>query len=161
VIDIRCPACDADLSELPLSATDCPVCGEELHVTIDLRDPSELTGRRPTVLIVDRDRELRQQLTRIVEEIGFQVVADVSNGPDAVLASQRLRPMFVLLDRFMKAITGEETARLIREVSPKSVIVSLSGDLRNKPEWAEAELAKTDISKAAGLLRSLVSEHRN
>jgi CheY-like chemotaxis protein len=158
VIEIRCPACDADLSEHPLGATHCPVCGEELHVTIDLRDPSELREPPLTVLIADHDREFRRRLNDVLSASGFQVVADVSNGPDAVLVSQRARPMYVFLEQVMRAITGEETARLIRGVSPRSTIICFAPD---KPVWADANLSKSDVGAAADMLRALVAEHRS
>jgi CheY-like chemotaxis protein len=161
VIEIRCPSCEADLSDHPLGMTHCPVCGEELNITIDLREPVESTNANPQVLIVDDEREIRQLLMTVLEGSGFSVVAEVSNGPDAVLASQRLRPDYVFLDFFMPAISGEETARLIREVSPRSIIISFSAVLQEKPEWADAHLAKTDVGAATELLKRLATGQRS
>jgi CheY-like chemotaxis protein len=152
VIEIRCPACEADLSGQILSLTKCPICDAELHIVIDLRDT---TGPRetPSVLVVDDDSDLRQLLVLVLERNGFEVAGSVSNGPDAVLLSQRKRPDYVILDTFMPAISGGETARLIREVSQLSVIVSFSDDLMDKPDWADLHLAKTNAGTAADLLR--------
>lgn len=159
MIEIRCPACDADLSERLLGITHCPVCGEELNVTIDLREPGEREPI-PQVLIVDDDAEIRQLLKAVLEGGGFQVVADVSNGPDAVIASQRLRPDYVFVDVFMPAISGEDTARLIRGVSPGSQIISFSSVPGGKPGWADAHLTKTDVGTATEVLRSLAASGR-
>jgi CheY-like chemotaxis protein len=152
VIQIQCPACKADLSKQPLSLTKCPICDTELHIVIDL---SETTGPRetPSVLVVDDDKDLRQLLVVVLEQNGFELAGSVSNGPDAVLLSQRRRPDYVILDTFMPAISGGETARLIREVSAFSVIVAFSDDLMEKPAWADLHLAKANAGTVADLLR--------
>jgi CheY-like chemotaxis protein len=156
VIEIRCPACEADLSEQPLGEARCPICGSELHILIDLREPAT-AGISPSILVVDHDPEIRRVLVTALEENGFLVNEEISNGPDAVLMSQRLHPAYVFLDQFMRAISGAETARLIREVSPNSVIISLSGDIGGEPEWSDAHLVKDELSRAPELLRSLAA----
>jgi CheY-like chemotaxis protein len=151
-----CPACRSDISRHPLGITHCPICGSDLNVIIDLRRPEERSA--PTVLIVDDDPDIRAVLTAVLEETGFFLAGSVSNGPDAVMVSQRTQPSYIFLDQFMPAITGAETARLIREVSPASMIVAFSAFLEEQPPWADAHLTKTDVARAAELLRELESE---
>lgn len=153
-MDVRCPACKTDLSRRPLGSTECPNCGSDLNIVIDLRETVE-PRVAPAVLVVHDDAGIRRTLASVLEENGFHLASAVTNGPDAVLASQRQRPDYAIVERFMPAISGEETSRLIRRVSPNTVIVSFSDTPDDAPAWAEAHLSKTSASSAAELLRSL------
>jgi CheY-like chemotaxis protein len=156
LIEIRCPACKADLSRQPLGVTECLICGSELNVVIDLREP-EISRTVPTVLVVHDDRQLRQRLSSLLEENGFVLAGVVTNGPDAVLVSQREHPDYVIVERFMPAISGEETARLIRDLSPRSVIVSFTDAPEDKPVWADLHLSEGNVASVSELLRSIAT----
>jgi CheY-like chemotaxis protein len=156
LIEIRCPACKADLSRQQLGVTECPICGSELNVVIDLREP-EISRTVPTVLVVHDDRDIRQKLSSVLEENDFELAGVVSNGPDAVLVSQRVHPDYVIVERLMPAISGEETARLIRDLSPRSVIVSFTDAPEDRPVWADLHLSKGSLGSAGDLLRSIAT----
>jgi CheY-like chemotaxis protein len=154
MVEIRCPACKADLSDEPLGVTECPRCGSDINVVIDLRDDEEIRIP-PSVLVVHHDPEIRRSLITVLEENGFRLAGEVSNGPDAVLVSQRERPDYAVVERFMPAISGEETARLIRGVSTGTSIVSFTDTPDDRPVWAESHLSRTNIGSVAEVLRSL------
>lgn len=59
----------------------------------------------PLVLIVDDDKFMRIQLSRAMEQVGYQVV-EASNGEEALAAYTRRKPDIVLLDAMMPVMDG-------------------------------------------------------
>jgi CheY-like chemotaxis protein len=149
-----CPNCGISLADVPETTARCPRCGTQLHEVIDLQ-AAEI---RPSLIIVDDHSEVRAALREVLEAGGCDVLADVSNGPDAVIEAERLKPDFVMLDYLMPAINGEETARLLRQVSPDTTVVCFSAILTELPPWADAYLSKADIGNAPDVLRRLIQE---
>ena len=76
------------------------------------------------ILIVDDEPLARKRLTRLVEEVGGnEIVAEASNGREALLRSSELNPDIVLLDVRMPEMDGIETAQqLARLANPPAVI---------------------------------------
>lgn len=56
----------------------------------------------------------------------LRVVAEVSDGPEAVQKAVELRPDLILMDVGLPSMNGIEAARQIRKLSPESKIVFLS-----------------------------------
>jgi DNA-binding NarL/FixJ family response regulator len=78
------------------------------------------------VLIVDDQAPFRLAARLVVEATdGFEVVAEVETGEDAVTAAAELRPDLVLMDVNLPGIDGLEATRLIREESAGGVTVLL------------------------------------
>ena len=81
------------------------------------------------VLLVD-DVELWQTFvhTHLCKEPNLRIIGVVADGLEAVRRAHELRPDLILLDISLPKLNGIEAARLIREVSPKSIILFLSGE---------------------------------
>jgi DNA-binding NarL/FixJ family response regulator len=62
----------------------------------------------------------------LTSEAGLCIVAEVSDGLEAVHKAEELQPDLILLDLGLPTLNGIEAARRIREVSPKSKILFLS-----------------------------------
>jgi DNA-binding NarL/FixJ family response regulator len=79
------------------------------------------------ILIVD-DYEGLRRLTRLLLQPRpeWQVVAEASDGSEAVQKAEELKPDLVLLDIGLPKLNGIEAARRIRQLSPSSRIVFLS-----------------------------------
>ena len=56
----------------------------------------------------------------------LQVVCEASDGPEAVLKAEELKPDLIVLDIGLPKVHGIEAARRIRRLSPSSKIVFLS-----------------------------------
>ncbi len=56
----------------------------------------------------------------------LQVVASVSNGPEAVEKARELKPDLILMDIGLPGLNGIEAARRIRQLSPDSKIIFLT-----------------------------------
>ena len=109
-----------------------------------------------TVLIVDDDEEVRHVLRLMCEMEGFEVVGEATNGVEAVPMALNHQPSFVILDYLMPRLNGDETARMLRSISPETKIVAFSAVLEDKPEWSDSYLNKERISEIAPLLERLI-----
>lgn len=78
------------------------------------------------VLLADDHELVRVALRAVLEEAGFEVVADATGGVEAVELSTALRPDVLLLDMRMPDMNGVEVCRAMVEAAPEVRIVVLS-----------------------------------
>ena len=115
-----------------------------------------LTTMDIKVLIVDDAEELRTMIARQINNDGFEVVGEASNGPEALLLAADASPDVVILDYIMPGMTGEEAARSLRAQDPRIKIVACSGVVQTKPYWADAYVDKSNLDTLASTLTSLM-----
>jgi DNA-binding NarL/FixJ family response regulator len=82
---------------------------------------------RANVLVVDDHALLRTGVANIInQESDLRVVAEASNGLEAVEAFVRYRPDVTLLDLRMPVMEGVEAVRQIRERDPHAKVIVLT-----------------------------------
>jgi DNA-binding NarL/FixJ family response regulator len=92
------------------------------------------------VLVVDDYDPWRSfTVSTLQKQPGFEVVGEVSDGLEAVLAAARLQPDLILLDIGLPTLNGIEAARRMHERSPRSRILFVSEN--RYPDIAEEALA--------------------
>ncbi|HET8546575.1 MAG TPA: sigma-54 dependent transcriptional regulator [Bryobacteraceae bacterium] len=79
-----------------------------------------------SVLLVDDDAAFRQVMSGELKRAGYDVVA-VGTGEEAVRKAAQTEPHVVLLDLRLPGITGLEVLKAIREGSPGSEVIMLTG----------------------------------
>jgi DNA-binding NarL/FixJ family response regulator len=85
------------------------------------------TIARATVLVVDDHALLRTGVANIInQESDLHVIAEASNGLEAVEAFVRYRPDVTLLDLRMPVMEGVEAVRQIRERDPLAKVIVLT-----------------------------------
>jgi CheY-like chemotaxis protein len=109
-----------------------------------------------SVLVVDDEETSRQVARALLERAGY-VVYEASNGPDAALLAADHWPSFVILDQRMPAMSGEDTSKLIRRITPRAKIVAFSAFLNDLPHWADGLVRKDQIDSLTSVLSSLSS----
>lgn len=114
------------------------------------------TRSKRTVLIVDDDEEVRHVLRMMCELEGFEVVGEAENGVEAIPMALHHQPAFVILDYLMPRMNGDDTAKLLRTMSPDAKIVAFSAVLDTKPAWSDSYLNKERVSEVAPLLERLI-----
>ena len=118
-------------------------------------EAAKLPPLRPTLLIIDDHRTLRETATALLEADGFDVVGDAPDGTSGIAAVLNLRPEIVLLDVRLPDIDGFTVAsRLAEEFPAAAVVMMSSSDDPLYPELARQSkargfVAKHDISGAA------------
>jgi DNA-binding NarL/FixJ family response regulator len=80
----------------------------------------------PRLLLADDHQMLRQGLRRSMEDEGFEVVGEASDGAEAVRMACDLRPDVVLMDVSMPEIDGVEATRQIRAALSQARIIMLT-----------------------------------
>ena len=79
------------------------------------------------VLLVDDHALVRAGMRSLLQDIpGVEVVAEASDGAEALEAAERVHPDVVLLDIAMKGMNGLEAASRLRERMPEAKVVILS-----------------------------------
>jgi signal transduction histidine kinase/ActR/RegA family two-component response regulator len=120
-----------------------PIAGEALS-TSDLR-PARL-ARWASILVVDDEPLVRDVAARTFHLRGFRTIA-ADSGADAVRAFSEQGPFqVVIVDLGMPGMNGFETARAIKQLNPRTIIILMTG-------WA-AELDAKKM-REAGIDRAI------
>jgi two-component system chemotaxis response regulator CheY len=90
-----------------------------------------------TVIIADDAQFMRVMLRDILEDMGFSVVAEASDGREAVARYLELRPDLIMLDITMPEVGGVAACREILALDPRARVVMISA-LGQKDEVLEA-----------------------
>lgn len=106
-------------------------------------------------MIVDDHKDVREVLSRRVQEAGHILVGCATNGPEALLAGVDQDPDVVVLDYMMPGMTGEEVAREMRERLTDVKIVACSGVAKSKPYWADAYVDKNQLEELGEVIDSV------
>ena len=102
--------------------------------------------RTVKVLVVDDDDSIRRVLSVALSVTdGIGEVREANSGIDALEICRSFTPDVVFLDYWMPAMDGEVAAATIREICPGTHIVSFSGVLDTKPEWADQHYVKGEM----------------
>ena len=79
------------------------------------------------ILVTDDSADWRGQVSLLFRaRPQWQIIAEVSDGSEAVQKVEELKPDLILLDIGLPKLNGIEAARRIRQLSPSSKIVFLS-----------------------------------
>ena len=88
---------------------------------------ADVSTLKATVLLVDDHALLRTGVANIInQERDLAVVAEASNGAEAVAAFERYRPDVTLLDLRMPVMEGVEAVRQIRALDPRARVIVLT-----------------------------------
>ncbi len=94
---------------------------------LDAEPASQASIGRASVLVVDDHALLRTGVANIInQEPDLRVIAEASNGQEAIDAFERYRPDVTLLDLRMPVMEGVEAVRQIRERDPLAKVIVLT-----------------------------------
>jgi DNA-binding NarL/FixJ family response regulator len=93
-------------------------------------DPARDESKQPVrILVVDDHQPFRQIVCSMLgTKSEWQVIAEASDGLQAVHKAEELQPDLILLDVGLPKLNGIEAARRIRRLAPNSKILFLSHD---------------------------------
>lgn len=118
------------------------------------------------ILIADDHKLIRETWSFILgSDERFDVIAECSNGEEAIELSKRHRPDIILMDINMTPINGVDATKEIRKVSPLSKVIGVS--LHSQPSYAKKMLqngAKGYVTKNSSreeMFRAILEVHNN
>jgi len=97
-------------------------------------------GLRGSAVIADDNSSVRLILNALLKESRLKVAQSVTNGAEAVLAARTHRPTVLFLDINMPVMGGMEALPLIKEASPETAVIMVTGCVD-----------KLQVTQAAGL----------
>ena len=112
-----------------------------------------MTTRKPNILIVEDDEQIRSLLSTILEQSGYSV----RRAHDGVAALDELRadiPDILLSDLYMPRMSGFELLPVVRQQFPKTRIVAMSSAFSGSevPAAVAADAFYPKASNVADLL---------
>src|SRR5215472_9756231 len=111
----------------------------------------------PRILIVDDEPGIRQSLKGVFEDEGFTTEA-VSSGEDCLRRIEHTSYDLVLLDIWLPGIDGLETLRKLREKSPQTHVIMISGHATIATAVSATKLGAFDfIEKPLSLEHTLLT----
>jgi two-component system, NarL family, response regulator DesR len=104
------------------------------------------------VMVVDDTLHVRNMLTSMLTIDGFEVVASVGSGEEAIAAIDAIDPDVAIIDYKMPLMDGLETARRMRDARPDQVMIMYTAFLHPELEAAAAEAGiAVCLAKVEGL----------
>lgn len=87
------------------------------------------SGSRGTVLLVDDSKMSRNMLKAILEEEGYSIVGEASNGEEALDVFKQCKPDLITLDITMPKMDGLEVLKRLLEIDPlvKVIMITAAG----------------------------------
>ena len=102
------------------------------------------TSTEHLVLIVDDESSIRKSLSAILSDEGLAVI-EAADGESAIRSLVESRPALILLDIWMPGLDGLETLKKIREISPETPVVMISGHATISTAVAATQLGAVDF----------------
>lgn len=92
-----------------------------------------------TIIIADDHKLIRETWSFILNnDERFEVIAECSNGEEAVEMAKKLRPKILLMDINMTPLNGIEATQLVRKYSPATKIIGVS--MHTQPAYVKKML---------------------
>ncbi len=114
--------------DLILSTDAAFVPGEKPH-TLNLKKTDLNTSTAsslPTVLVVDDSALIRKMLIKLLNDNGYQVIGEATNGEEGVELYKELEPDIVTLDITMPVMDGVTALKKIKEYDPEAMVAMIS-----------------------------------
>lgn len=89
------------------------------------------------VLVVDDSVSVRDELKKMYEDIGHNIIGECSNGLEALELVHQLRPDLVSLDIIMPEMDGIECYRILKQEGSNARILLVTS-LANEPKVIQA-----------------------
>ena len=102
----------------------------------------------PTVLLVDDHPSFRASARAILEESGFEIVGEATDGSSALALLRELQPDVVLLDVQLPDMSGFDVCEECGDLDRTAVILVSSRDASEYGELVAASGARGFIPKA-------------
>jgi two-component system chemotaxis response regulator CheY len=104
-----------------------------------------------TLLLADDDARFRGLVRTVLEDDGYEVLAEAADAPTAIELAEVHDPDVVVLDLVLPGAQGLSAVRALRTGTPPRPVIVLSALWDPAVEQEAAELGATYLDKTAGL----------
>ena len=108
------------------------------------------------VLVVDDDPDIVLTVQLMLEQQGYEVDS-AANGSEAVFMAGEMQPHVVVLDYRMPGMNGDQTAKMLKSLSPDLRIIGFSAYSDIDTEWGDIFIHKKDMSALIPAVEKLTS----
>ena len=108
-------------------------------------------GRRPAILLADDDDRFRAIVRSVLEDDGYEVVAEAADADGTIAAARAHLPDVVVLDLVMTGSVGLSTARALLADDPRRPILIISSLFDPVVEQQAVALGAWYLEKAEGV----------
>ena len=85
-----------------------------------------MTKVSPRILVAEDETLIRMDLVEMLREAGYDVIAEATNGSEAISFAEELRPDLAILDVKMPVLDGISAAEKIISISPVLMLTAFS-----------------------------------
>ena len=98
--------------------------------------------------MVDDELLIQLSLIRLLQRLGYEVVATASSGQEAVEQARECRPEVILLEvRLAGKVDGIEAARQIRKISGAPLIFATASTAALEQDWSQRPGVYRSVAK--------------
>ena len=94
-------------------------------------------ANKTKVLVVEDEKIISMQITRVLSRAGYDIVGTASDGNEAIIKANELHPDVILMDLVMPRMHGLDAIKSINGTLPQSNIIVVTG-LQSKSILTEA-----------------------
>jgi two-component system chemotaxis response regulator CheY len=97
----------------------------------------ENNDEKKRILVVEDEKLITMQITRVLSRAGYEIVGTASNGEEAIQKANELHPHLILMDLVMPRVHGLDAIKEINGSLPDANIIVVTG-LQSKSILVEA-----------------------
>jgi two-component system chemotaxis response regulator CheY len=94
-------------------------------------------ANKTKVLVVEDEKIISMQISRVLSRAGYDVVGTATDGSEAIIKANELRPDVILMDLVMPRMHGLDAIKSINGTLPETNIIVVTG-LQSKSILTEA-----------------------
>jgi CheY-like chemotaxis protein len=98
-----------------------------------------------TAIVADDDQSNLQLFSELLEINEIEIIGKVTNGKEAVITFQKLKPDVVFLDIMMPEFDGLYALEEIRKIDPSSIVIMITADTSDETSDRLDKLQPTAI----------------
>ena len=98
-----------------------------------------------TAIVADDDQSNLELFSELLEINEIEIIGKVTNGKEAVITFQKLKPDVVFLDIMMPEFDGLYALEEIRKIDPSSIVIMITADTSDETSDRLDKLQPTAI----------------
>ena len=98
-----------------------------------------------TAIVADDDQSNLELFSELLEINDIKIIDKVTNGKEAIIAFQKLKPDVVFLDIMMPEFDGLYALEEIRKIDPTSIVIMITADTSDETSDRLDKLQPTAI----------------